>query len=300
LDNLLLKIFCDVDDFCIQFKLFNQKLLNTRNNGIDKSTSKQNSALALSEVMTILIYFHLSDYRKFKNFYNYHLCRYYRSDFPHLVSYNRFVELIPHTVIPFLIFIHTSRMGKHTGIYFIDSTPLVVCHNRRIKSNKVFKDIAKRGKTSTGWFYGFKLHLITNDLGEIVSFYLSTGNIDDRNLEVIDSLTKSISGKMCGDKGYISQKLFKYLYSKGIQLITRLKKNMKNKLSKVEDQLILRKRAIIECVNDALKNTCNIDHTRHRSPTNFMANLISGLCAYSYLPKKPSLKIERNFELTVL
>lgn len=294
MDNLLLEIFCDVDDFCIKYDLINQKLLNKGNNDSYKSTSIQNSALALSEVMTILIYFHLSDYRKFKNFYKKHLCKYCRGEFPKLVSYNRFVELMQYTVIPFLVYINTSRSGKPTGIYFIDSTPLPVCHNKRITSHKVFKDMAGRAKSSTGWFYGFKLHLITNDLGEIISFYLSKGNTDDRNLNVIDSLTSNIKGKLCGDKGYISQKLFEHLYSRGIQLITRLKKNMKNKLSKIEDQLILRKRAIIECVNDTLKNICNIDHTRHRNPMNFLANLISGLCAYSYLPKKPSLKIERS------
>jgi hypothetical protein len=299
MDDLLLKIFCDIDDFCIMYENFNKNLLNSGSNELNNPISHNKCALSLSEVMTILIYFHYSDYRKFKNFYKKHLCRYCNSEFPNLVSYNRFVELMQFTVLPFLVFINTSRLGQHTGIYFIDSTPLPVCHNRRIKSHKVFKDTANRGKTSTGWFYGFKLHIITNDLGEIVSFYLSSGNVDDRNPSVIDSLTKELYGKLCGDKGYISQDLFKTLYLRGLQLITRLKKNMKNKLTKIEDQLILRKRAIIECVNDFLKNICNIDHTRHRNPLNFSANLLSGICAYSYLPKKPSLNIERKFELIV-
>lgn len=195
--------------------------------------------------MTIIIYFHFSDYMKFKNYYKKHVCRYLRDEFPNLVSYKRFVELMFDTIILLMVFTNTSRLGKYTGIYFIDSTPLPVCHNKRIYSNKVFEGIANRGKTSTGWFYGFKLHIVANDMGEIVSFYLSSGNVDDRNLSVIDELTKGIHGKMCGDRGYISKKLFEHLYFKGIQLITRLKKNMKPKFLRIEDQIMLIKRAII-------------------------------------------------------
>jgi hypothetical protein len=297
MDNLLLQIFCDVDDFCILYEQHTHKLLYDTDEKIQKCRITKNTRLSLSEVMTIIIYFHFSDYRKFKNYYKKHVCRYLRDEFPNLVSYNRFVELMSDTIIPLMVFTNTSRLGKHTGIYFIDSTPLPVCHNKRIYSNKVFEGIANRGKTSTGWFYGFKLHIVANDMGEIVSFYLSSGNVDDRNLSVIDELTKDIHGKMCGDRGYISQKLFEHLYFKGIQLITRLKKNMKPKLSRIEDQIMLRKRAIIECVNDFLKNICNVDHTRHRKPLNFLVNLVSGLCAYSYLPKKPSLKIQRHLEI---
>ncbi|MBE8416775.1 IS982 family transposase, partial [Leptospira borgpetersenii] len=114
-----------------------------------------------------------------------------------------------------------SCLEKCSGISFIDSTILKVCDNRRIHSHKVFKDIAQRGKSSTGWFYGFKLHLIINDQGELLSFMVTPGNVDDRNLKVIFPLSKNIYGKLFGDRGYISQSLFESLYEKGIQLITK-------------------------------------------------------------------------------
>ena len=142
-----------------------------------------------------------------------------------------------------------------------------------------------------GWFYGFKLHISINDCGEILNFCLTQGNIDDRNPKVIKQLTKSMFGKLFADKGYISQKLFDSLWDKGIELITKQKKNVKKKgLIKLSDKLLLRKRAVIESVNDFLKNICQIEHSRHRSFHNFIVNLISGLAAYSYIPKKPSIR----------
>ena len=140
-----------------------------------------------------------------------------------------------------------------------------------------------------GWFYGFKLHLIINDKGEILSFCLTSGNVDDRNEAVMDSLTKEIFGKLFADRGYISQKLFEKLLEKDITLVTRAKKNMKNKLMNLYDRLMLRKRTVIESVNDFLKNICDIEHSRHRSIINFLVNLVSALAAYSLLPKKPSI-----------
>jgi len=149
---------------------------------------------------------------------------------------------------------------------------------------------AARGKSSTGWFYGFKLHLVINDRGEICSFCLTPGNIDDRNLDVIDRLCRELSGKLFGDRGYISQALFDHLYKQGVQLITKLRKNMKNKLMNMRDKLLLRKRAVIESVNDFLKNICQVEHTRHRSVHNFLVNLLAAISAYSFLPHKPSVR----------
>lgn len=204
-----------------------------------------------------------------------------------------FVELMQEVLLPLLLYMTKFRIGKCTGISFIDSTTLDVCNNRRIHLHRVFKGIAQRGKSSTGWFYGFKLHLVINDKGEIVSFYLIPGNVDDRDIEVIEQLTKELYGKLFGDKGYLSKKISNILYSKGIQLITKLKKNMKNKLMCMEGKIILRKRAIIENIDDHLKNVCQIEHSRHRSFTNFMVNIVLGLVAYSFLPKKPSLKSDK-------
>lgn len=148
---------------------------------------------------------------------------------------------------------------------------------------------ARWGKTTVSWFYGFKLHLIINDEGELWAFKLTGGNVDDRAPG--PALTRGLFGKLFGDKGYISQQLFDERYERGVQLITRLRKNMKNKLTPLVDKLLLRKRALIERVNDQLKNVSQIEHTRHRSPINFLVNLVAGLIAYTYQPKKPSLNL---------
>ena len=174
----------------------------------------------------------------------------------------------------------------------MDSTILTVCHARRINSHRVFRKIARRGKTSTGWFYGFKLHLIINDSGEILAYMLTAGNVDDR--VPVPELSKDIFGRLFGDKGYISQELFLKLYERGLQIITKLKRNMKNKLMKLIDKLLLRSRGVIESVNNKLKSDCQIEHHRHRSPWNFFVNLVSGIVAYAYDSCKPTIWLTRR------
>jgi len=223
-----------------------------------------------------------------------------RPAFPQVVSYNRMVELMKFALIPMMLFLKSECKDKATGLSFLDSTHLAVCHNKRIRQNKVFKGLAERGKTTIGWFYGFKLHLLINEKGELLSFAITKGNTDDRNIDMIKNMTKEIFGKIYADKGYISNTLFWILFDDGKELITKLKKNMKGRVMSLFDRLMLRKRALIESVNDELKNICQIDHTRHRSPVNWMMNLISGLVAYTFLPKKPSLKFEWNEETKLI
>ena len=292
----LTEIFCEVDDFCKDFELYWHKRLIAA--GQVKRIKK--STLSMSEIITIIILFHLSGYRTFKYYYIKHVSRYMLSDFPNLVSYNRFVELSQGVLVPLIMYLKTSRIGKVTGISFIDSSTIKVCNNRRIHRHKVFNGFAQRAKSSMGWFYGFKLHLIVNDKGDILSFAFTPANVDDRNKDLINKLTKNLFGKLFGDKGYLSKELFTLLFQQGVQLITKLKKNMKNKLMPLMDKILLRKRAIIETINDQLKNICNIEHTRHRSILNFMVNAISALIAYTYLPKKPSININRNNTLPVI
>ena len=179
-----------------------------------------------------------------------------------------------------------NRNGSVTGIAFVDSTSIKICNNKRIKRNKVFKSFAQRGKTTMGWFYGFKLHIIINEKGEILSFLVTPGNVADIN--VLDQLSEGIKGKLFGDKGYISSKIFKKLLGRGLELFTTLKSNMKQKMMKMQDKILLRKRSLIETVNDQLKNISQIEHTRHRSVSNFLINMLSGLIAYSHQEKKPS------------
>jgi hypothetical protein len=286
-EDSITRIYCDVDDFCKTLKRY------CKSHFLPNEQAQKwfpASRMSLSEVMTITLLFHLSGYRCFKWYYQRHVCAQMRGYFPNPVSYNRFVELQSCSLLPLFLYTQGFRRGKPTGIGFIDSTALKVCHNRRIYSHKVFKMCAARGKNSVGWFYGFKLHLVINDRGEICSFFLTPGNIDDRNMDVINHLCRDLWGKLFGDRGYISKALFEHLFGQGIQLITRLRKNMKNVLMDVNDKLLLRKRAVIESVNDFLKNICQVEHSRHRSVINFLVNLLAALAAYSFLPHKPSIR----------
>ena len=198
-------------------------------------------------------------------------------------------------VMPLVLFLKVCRMGECTGISFIDSTTLKVCHIKREKQNCVFKGSATKGKGSLGWFFGFKLHLIINDKGEIISFVITQGNVDDREPLKMESFIRTVSGKLYGDRGYISKDLAAILFCDGINLVAKMRNNMKGGELPLQDRLLLRKRAVIECVNDELKNICQIEHTRHRCFTNFITNLIAGLLAYSFLPKKPAIKIDIIF-----
>ena len=213
-----------------------------------------------------------------------------------MLSYTRFVALIPTALMPMCIYLHTRR-GEDTGIAFIDSTSLVVCDNRRIHSHKVFKKVARRGQTSMGWFYGFKLHLVVNDRGELLAFQITPGNVDDRR--PVPELTQGLTGKLVGDRGYLSQQLFKVLWDRGLPLITKIRKNMHNKLMPLADKLLLRKRAIVETINDQIKNIQQVEHTRHRSLVNAMVNVLAALVAYTHQSCKPSPNLSKN-ELKLL
>lgn len=283
----ILRLFFDCDEFCRVFEPPLRALL--LNDG--KRHRHRESTLSTSEVMTIVILFQASGFRNLKTYYTQYVCVHMRREFPNLVSYERFVELQSQTALPLTAFLQT-RFGRCTGISFVDATSIAICHNRRIESNKVFRGLAKRGKTSVGWFYGFKVHLVINDSGELLGVMITSGKVDDR--KPVPAMTKKLFGKLFGDRGYVSQKLFDELYERGLQLITKLRKNMKNKLMPMVDKLLLRKRSLIETINDQLKNICQIEHTRHRSKVNFLVNLLAALIAYTYQEKKPSLNLHPN------
>jgi DDE family transposase len=282
---ILTTIFYHADNFCKDF----EEILKIKSIGKNGSRAGRKPQMKMSEIMTITIYFHHSRMRTFKDYYNVMIKGILKKAFPAAVSYNRFVELMQTIAMPIYLFLHCCCKGKVTGIAFVDSMPLVVSHNLRISGHKVFKGYARRGKTSTGWFFGFKLHLVINEYGEIISFTITSGNVDDRNPKIMEILTQALWGKLFGDRGYISASLTKRLQMKGIYLFTRVKKNMKNMLMKLEDRLLLNKRGIIESVNQKLQSTCQVEHSRHRSVLNFFSNVLSGLAAYFFLDKKPSI-----------
>ena len=290
-DTKIIEIFCNLDDF---MKEFDAVLL--KNSISDTSLPKKRnrkSKMSKSEVMTIMVIFHLKSHRNLKHFYLYYVSKHMDDYFPNLVSYNRFVELQKSVIQPLAVYLKLYGLGKCSGISFIDSTALKVCHYKREKQNKVFQGIAEKSYGTLGWFYGFKLHLVSNDKGQIIDFLITKANVDDRYPLKNKNFHDKIFGKIYGDKGYLGKDLFDKLFVDGIHLVTKLRKNMKKKALDFMDKIYLRKRAIIESVNDVLKNTCQIEHSRHRSFDNFLGNLIASLTAYSFLDKKPSIKIQR-------
>jgi hypothetical protein len=290
-DTKIIEIFCNLDDFMKEFET-----VLTKNSISDSSQPKKRnrkSKMSKSEVMTIMIIFHLKSYRNLKHFYLYYVCKHMDDFFPDQVSYNRFVELQKKVIQPLAVYLKLRGLGKCSGISFIDSTALKVSHYKREKQHKVFKGIAEKSYGTLGWFYGFKLHLVCNDKGQIIDFLITKANVDDRYPLKNQNFHDKIFGKIYGDKGYLGKDLFDKLFVDGIHLVTKLRKNMKKKALEFMDKVYLRKRAIIESVNDVLKNTCQIEHSRHRSFDNFLGNLIAGLTAYSFLDSKPSIKIQR-------
>jgi len=278
-------LFCDVDDFVKQNASLIPKKLDCAE-GAKRKYSPRERKLSSSEIMTICIAFHQSGYRNFKHFYLNHVFKYLSAQFPYLVSYTRFVTLMKENMEILAAYLQ-SRFAQATGISYIDSTPIQVCKPKRMSRNRVFKDVGRKAKSTIGWFFGFKLHLITNECGELLSVKLTQANVDDRT-PVMD-MAKNIFGKLFGDKGYISQELTANLQQQGVQLITGIKKNMKNKLMLIIDKILLRKRSIIETINDQLKNISQIEHSRHRSIYNFVVNILCGLIAYTHQPKKPTI-----------
>lgn len=287
----ILDLYCSVDTFWQAF----EPLWEREQLAAGRRQRKRATRLSPSELMTIVILFQQSGYRTFKGFYTHHVQTQLRAEFPHLVSYTRFVALIPRVLLPLAVYLQT-QLGTCSGVSFVDSTALSVCKNARIAQHRVFAVDARRGKTSVGWFYGFKLHLVVNDRGELLAFCLTPGNVDDRR--PVPRLARRLFGKLFGDRGYISHALAEQLFTtQGIALITKLRKNMRAQVLAATDKLLLRKRAIIESVNDQLKNICQIEHTRHRSPYNFLAHLLAGLVAYCHQPKKPSLHLDHALDL---
>lgn len=283
----LTTIFYQIDEFCKKFN--HQVKKNTLSAG--KNIRNRTIKLTQSEVMTISIWYHFSGYKDFKNYYEKHVLVYLKREFPGLVSYSRFIELRKIIIKPMIVFLITT-MGSCTGKSFIDSFRLISCHAKRQSSHKTLKAISAKGKTSTGWFYGTKVHLIFNDKGEIISLSISPGNISDNNEQLLLKITKDIKGKLFGDKGYIiNPKLFEKLYLKGLQIVTKIRANMKNKLMDMDDKLALRKRGFAESIGDILKEHLNLEHTRHRSIWGFFLNIFSCLVAYQMREKKPQLSV---------
>ena len=264
-------LYCVVDDYCNAFEATGR----SRMIADGERRRKRSSQLSLSEMLTIIIGFHESGYRAFKRYYLERQATHHR-EFPNLISYNRFIEWMPSLTGPLAAYL-MSRFGEIPGIAFVDSTALSMCGNKRIRRNRVFQGQAKMSRTMIGWIFGFKVHLIINDRGELLSIRVTQGNVDDRS--PVRGMCGNLIGKQFGDKGYISTILTQDLLQQGVHLVTGLRKNIREKLLPLWDKLMLRKRSLIETVIDQLKNISQIQHTRHRSPANDLVNILAGLVA---------------------
>lgn len=286
----LVEVFCDVDDFCKVF--IPQWEAQQLEDGQRKR--KRVGRMSMSEVMTVIICFHMSNHRDFKNYYTGYVARFYKRHFPELLSYTRFLEVMQSALVPLCSYFSTLK-GEPTGLEFVDSTSLKVCHNIRIPRHKTFAGIASRGKSTMGWFYGFKLHIVVNHLGEIVAAKLTPANV--HATVPVPELSSGLPDKLYGDKGYVSKRLESLLKEDGVTLITNVRSNMKARALSLWDRAMLSRRFIIETINAQLKNISQIEHSRHRSMTGFMLNLMGGLIAYCLKTDKPTLNItdvERN------
>ena len=269
------KLFCFVDEFSKFYKECEKSKLISSN-----KIRYREGKLSLSELLTIYIMYSYSPCKDFKNYYTRYICRFYQEEFPNLIAYERFVDWIPRLLLPLTIFLHCLG-GEKTGTYIIDSTKMAVCHNKRTKNHKVFAKFAKLGKSSMGWFFGFKLHIVINDLGQLMAVRITPGNVDDR-APLLD-MTKGLRGILLADKGYISEEKFKQLYRQGLKMIVGIKKNMKNKLVILKDKILYRKRSFVETVIGFLKERMGIEHSRHRSPINAFTSIIGALVSYSLM-----------------
>lgn len=282
----VINLFCEIDDFVAAL----DKSISTSLISSLSSHSVNRARISISEMMSIEILYHRSGYKCFEYYYTQEVERgYLKPYFPQAPSYNRFVQLKPRMLTYLVFCLNLCQLGRACGVYFGDSTILTVCKNSRINRHRVFAKQADRGKSSTGWFYGLKLFLVINAFGEIMNAFFTAGNIADNNTDIMLSLFGKLKGLVFADKGFINGKATEMLMEKGIQLITGVRNNMKNKLMKMQHKMLLKKRGVIESVNDILKSVCDIEHSRHRSPMNALVNLYAGICSYSWLDKKPSI-----------
>ena len=248
--------------------------------------------MSTSEIITLLLVLHSSGFKHLKSFYHGFAEPLLRGYFPGMPCYEHFVALQKSVFVPLVFFLH-SHLG--TGLYYIDSTALPVCDNHRINRHKVFADLAQRGKTSMGWFFGFKLHLVFNNDNEIVALKLTPGNVHDTT--PVPALTRELTGKLFGDKGYIGQKLAEDLLRRGLTLFTRVRRNMKSLPMSLHDKALLNARNMAETIIGHIKEFSSLNLSKHRSVINAFVHIIAAITAYQINPFKPKLNLQPRYQL---
>ena len=279
------ELYIIIDNFCKEYEKNSQnKVLESGT----KKTRKRRTKVSLSEIISLLILYQNSNIKNFKAFYRFVQIEMNKA-YPKLCSYNRFIELATRAVKPLMILLN-SLYASCDGIIYIDSTAIKVCHIKREKRHKLFKGTAQKSKNTMGWFYGFKLHIMTNKKGELINAYFSHTNVDDRQGLLV--MCKKIFGNLIGDRGYLGKQLKQTLQTQGINLITRGRKNMKNHTLDLTQLAMLNSRNLIETVIGKLKLQFNLEHTRHRSISGFIINILASLISYCFSSNKPISNIK--------
>jgi len=288
----LTEILCEVDDFCQAFEAPEKAYL--LGSGVAPRGPKR--GLSVSEIITLLLVLHSSQFKYLKNFYQGFALPLLRQYFPALPCYEQLVTIQKQAFVPLMFFL-LSRMGKKTGIYYIDSTALPVCDNHRIHRHQTFAGLAARGKTSMGWFFGFKLHLVFNHLNQIVALKLTPGNVHDT--APVEQLTQTLTGKLFGDKGYLGKKLAAALLKPGLALLTRVRKHMKALPLTPIDKILLNARNMAETIIGRIKEFSSLNLPKHRLPLNAFLHILAAITAYQINPIKPKFKLPSTFPLAI-
>jgi hypothetical protein len=298
LDTLkLTEIFIACDDFCQEFQHYSISQAY-------QQPERKERQMSDSEMMSILIFYHHSGMRCFKYYYEQIILKLLSSYWQKPYAYAAFIAQIPRVNLLLFAFLSACRLATTTQANYIDSTKLVVAHNRRKQKNKTFKALARTGKTSTGWFFGFKLHAVINQQGQLVVFRITPANVADNNQNLLTQLLQRLKGFLYGDKGYLTALADKFK-ERGLELITKYRKTMGLQPLSYQKYYYLQHRGLIETVFDCLKNLCNLDHTRHRSPLNFFVNIWSALLAYTFFDVFPAItpfreRLEQNYQIVVI
>ena len=244
------------------------------------------SGLSLQAILAFGIFRFATGVKDVKHYHR-KLLSSYSKELGRIPNYGNFNALM-NQATPYVIFLlqwicycHQSAGG---GLYFMDSTPMKVCENKRIFDHKVCEDMAQRGKSSMGWFFGFKLHVVCDSLGRLVSLLITPGNTDDRKFAL--KLLKGLRGLCVADAGYVSKKLMQELYQQGLLLLTDVRNSMKRLMSETQHGL-LKLRQRIEGVFSCLKHRLKAEASIARSPLGYLSR-----CLYACLTFALSKELE--------
>lgn len=275
---LLIAIFCFVDDFHEHILTLLRPAL-IRPHQQHPPLKRRN--LSTTELVSLALFFQFTGHRSWRDFYKY-IKTHYRQDFPDLPSYRNFVAamnaLSPYAVILLQAFCALFRQTTPaTAAKFADSTNLPVCSIKREFSHQVMKLFATKSKTTMGWFYGLRLHVLCNELMQILECRITTATVGER--AALESMWNYIFGLIVADAGYLGQEFQTRARSLGKQLLTGARANMKKLLTKKQHEL-LQLRQVIETIFSVLKTRLGLGSTLPRSPLGHFARYVWCLAAY--------------------